>query len=74
MRLGSFNYIPLGKKTIHAVYNSCALLKRRPHALKGMHGKDSTGIDRADPMFGYPLESVEIGIADKTPLLTENLR
>ncbi len=36
-----------------------------------MHGKDSTGIDRADPLFGYPLESVEIGIADKPPVDTE---
>ena len=27
---------------------------------ESMHGKDSTGIDRLYPMFGYQLESVEI--------------
>ena len=37
-------------------------------SLRGLHGKDSAGIDRADPMFRYPFESVEIGIGDKHPV------
>ena len=35
-----------------------------------MPGKDRTGIDRSDPMFGYQLESVEIGMTDKNPVDT----
>lgn len=38
---------------------------------KDSTGKDRTGIDRPDPMFGYQLESVEIGTVDKLPVDTE---
>lgn len=50
------SYIPI-KLMLSILWldGSCMPFKKET-SWKGMHGKDSTGIDRADPMFGYPLE------------------